>query len=495
MSFRNKFKKKYFAFSFKNISLFLFIWLLSGFSLGTVTLLYPVRWIVNIGKDLQFSQTTESLAIKFIILLFIIFSFYISLLITRTMLKRKSFLISVSVIIILLITTTGFTWLWMNPSMMQIGNREITEERVGNVEFVFGPYPTENEIMALKNDGYTAIISLLHPAVVPFEPKLISDEREVTKSLDIQLIEAPMLPWVSDNKESIEKIKNIAINGNGKYYVHCYLGKDRVNVVKRIIQQYSAALIKSDKNSLRKITDLESFERGEIIELDKDVYLTPYPTDDEFFGYVLNGYFKKVVSLLNPNHPPDTMWINKEVEICKSNLMPYELLPVEMNPFDANKILEIAEKTKKMARPLLIHAFLTKSPQTDAFITAYNTGLPPLSANLFERAMKRGKTELIAPNILIGPNPTRYEFSTFLYFNGIRNILYIGDDKLPSAKYDWNVATKANLKWFALKELNSDAMNMLKSGGPWYVYGISNDKMISLLNVSSKKEKLLSVVE
>lgn len=482
MGFLKKFKKNYFRFTIRNISLFLFTWLLTGFSLGTVTLLFPVRWVVNLGKELQFSQTTESLTIKFIILLFVVFSFYVSLLITRMILKRRSFIVSFSAILILIVITTGFTWLWMNPSMMQIGNKEITKERVGNTEFVFGPYPTYEELKKLQDDGYTAVVSLLHPAVVPFEPKLISDEREATKSLGLQLIEIPMLPWVSDNEEAIEKIKDLAQNGYGKYYVHCYLGIDRVNIFKRIIQQYSAAKVTSDDNSQRKLTDLETFERGKIIELDKDVYLTPYPTDDEFFGYVLNGNFKKVVSLLNPNHPPDTMWINKEVKICKSNLMPYELLPIEMNPFDANEILEIAEKTKQMPKPLLIHAFLTKSPQTDAFITAYKTGLPPLSANLFERFMLRGPTELIAPNILIGPNPTKEEFRSYLYSKGIRNIFYIGNYRLASAIYDKLATQDAGLKWYSSEQMNQDVMNMLKSGGPWYVYGLSNDEMASLLN-------------
>ena len=87
--------------------------------------------------------------------------------------------------------------------------------------------------------------------------------------------------------------------------------------------------------------------------------------------------------------------------------MPYELLPVKKETYNANKILEIAEKIKQMPRPLLIHAFLSKSPQTDAFITAYKTGLPPLSADLFERFMQRGTTELIAPNVLIGQTPPK----------------------------------------------------------------------------------------
>jgi len=48
----------------------------------------------------------------------------------------------------------------------------------------FGPYPTYEELRKLQDDGYTAVVSLLHPAVVPFEPKLISDERFRRKRSD-----------------------------------------------------------------------------------------------------------------------------------------------------------------------------------------------------------------------------------------------------------------------------------------------------------------------
>ena len=114
------------------------------------------------------------------------------------------------------------------------------------------------------------------------------------------------------------------------------------------------------------------FERGKIFKIDEGVYLSPFPTDDELMRYVLNGSIKKVVSLLNPKHPPDTMWINREQKILNSNLVPYELLPIDLkSPTYENKLIEIAKKIKNMPRPLLVHAFLTKSSQTDAFIEEY----------------------------------------------------------------------------------------------------------------------------
>ena len=367
----DRFRKRFYTLSFRNIALTLFIWLLTGFSLGTVTLLAPVRWIVNLGKSLHFSPNIESLEMKFVIVLFILVSFYISLIITKIILRKKSLILNLSLILLLLSTTSVCLWLWMNPELIQMGNRETTEVKTGNTDFFFGPYPSEQDLKNLKEGGYTAVISLLHPAVVPFEPKLLADEEEAAKKIGLNIINIPMLPWVSDNKSSVEEIKNITQNGAGKYYVHCYLGKDRVSIVKRIIHNYSSSIVSHDIDSTRILNENVTFERGKIFKIDEGVYLSPFPTDDEFIRYVLNGSIKKVVSLLNPKHSPDTMWINREQKILNANLMPYELLPIDVKPPYKNKLIEIAKKIKSMPRPLLVHAFLTKSPQTDAFIEEY----------------------------------------------------------------------------------------------------------------------------
>ena len=496
MSVKLKFEKNYFVLSFKNIALFLIIWLMTGFSLGTITLLGPVRWIVNFSKSVQFSQSIEDLLVKIIIGLFVLVSFYISLKIVKLAIYKFSAIGRAALYIMLLAITAMFVFLWMNPALIQFERGKVTEENYGNVKFVFGPYPTQEEFKKIKNENFTAVISLLHPAVVPFEPKLITDEERIAKQNNVELIEVPMLPWVSQNKDAIEEIKRIAETGKGKYYIHCYLGKDRVNVVRRVIQQYSSAEVETNDSLVRKLEDLGKFERGEFIKLDKDVYLTPFPTDDEFMGYVLNGYFRKVVSLLNPDNPQDTMWINREERICKNAMMPYELLPIKMKPYSPEKIFEITQKIKKMPRPLLIHAFLTKSPQTDIFVDAYKKNVPPLYGNLFRANMQRGKVELIASNIVIGPNPTKDEFSSYLYSKGIRNVLYIGDDRHAYARYDKLAVISSGMKWHSSKTINEDVLKMLHSGGTWFVYGLSNEEMAKLIRNDSKSadNKLLSTI-
>ncbi|GAH26836.1 unnamed protein product, partial [marine sediment metagenome] len=61
--------------------------------------------------------------------------------------------------------------------------------------------------------------------VIPFEPYLIRKEKRNAKIAGIELIEIPMLPWVSSNEEAIKQIELIASESdNKKYYIHCYFG-------------------------------------------------------------------------------------------------------------------------------------------------------------------------------------------------------------------------------------------------------------------------------
>ena len=90
-------------------------------------------------------------------------------------------------------------------------------------------------MIQLKREGFT-IVSLLHPAVVPFEPKLISDEKKLAESIGVPLIHVPMLPWVSGNQEALATIRQLAADRTRHFYVHCYLGQDRVRVVRHAIR-------------------------------------------------------------------------------------------------------------------------------------------------------------------------------------------------------------------------------------------------------------------
>jgi protein tyrosine phosphatase (PTP) superfamily phosphohydrolase (DUF442 family) len=361
---------KFFPLNIKNILVFFTIWLLVGFPFGTCTLMGPVRWITEFTRNSSLDPSIENWLIRIVILLFIASSFFVSLYLVKGFVNTFSQLKKVMIIGLPICLSVLALWLWFNPSIMQF-NSTVSSESYDNIEFIFGPYPDEDKIIELKKQNITGIISLLHEAVVPFEPKFLSDEIEQTAKYGLKLIHLPMLPWVSSNEHSLNEIRRIAREGSGKYYVHCYLGKDRVGVVRRVIKDILGEENISGEYNQRNIENKKSFERGRIIKLDDRVYLTPYPTDEEFFAYILNGAFENVVSLLTQNNPEDVQWIEKEEQLLRSNNINYHYMPIDIKSYDLSKINEYTQKIKHMEKPILIHAFLVDSPQTDLFMDSY----------------------------------------------------------------------------------------------------------------------------
>ena len=80
-----------FKLSLQNIILFAFIWLCIGFLLGSAILLGPVRWVVNFAKSNNFSQNTESILIKVLMIVFILVSFIIAYVCTSKTIYYQSF--------------------------------------------------------------------------------------------------------------------------------------------------------------------------------------------------------------------------------------------------------------------------------------------------------------------------------------------------------------------------------------------------------------------
>ena len=62
----------------------------------------------------------------------------------------------------------------------------------------------------------------------------------------------------------------------------------------------------------RRLADVDSLERGTVVQVDDDVYLTPYLVDNEYMSYILPGTHGHVVSLLDPDSAEDRTWIDKE---------------------------------------------------------------------------------------------------------------------------------------------------------------------------------------
>jgi len=356
----------------KNLAVILFFWLTAGFSIGTGTLLGPARWTASHARSSDWSQTGENCAIVAIIALVIGVSGLLAFRLARLVLRTQSRLVRWGWPLALVLSAAWLLHLWLNPSLLSGSAGGVTE---AGPRFTFGPYPDEKRLRELEAEGYTAVISLLHPAVVPFEPMLIADEERAARRVGIELRHVPMLPWISDNAASIEEIRKLAAARTGRFYVHCYLGMDRIQLVRRVVEQVDPAAKLSPQNVATSLRGVLTFERGSIEELEDGVFLTPMPTESEILRFVLPTGVKQVVCLLDPRDPDDAIWIAKERAQLATLALPFDVLPIPDGPDHDRRLGEVVRAVRGMPRPVIVHAFFSpatgKAPSAAAFAKAY----------------------------------------------------------------------------------------------------------------------------
>lgn len=389
-----------FRWSVPRVTLFLFTWLAVGFSMGTSTLLGPVRWVATLSRRLDWGEPAEAKLVWLVIALFVGGSAAVALWLTRLAVSSPRWEARYGVPALAWIAALGALWLWLNPSVLRIS---MGEETTAGGSFTFGPYPTEERMRELKREGYSAVLSLLHPAVVPFEPKLLADEKVAAKKTGLRLIHIPLLPWISENTESLDRIKELARHPRGRIYVHCYLGMDRVHLVKRIVELAGSTALTDAVHEVRSLRGKKSLERGEIASLGGGSYLIPYPTDDEFVRYVLGGSVVRVVSLLDPRLESQRGRLEHERRLLERYEMPLESIPLAEEPYDPAAVLAAARRVRGLPGPLVVHHFFgpldRRGAIAQAFLQAYLGDEPPLRASLFVGPLARGRAEVVASHI------------------------------------------------------------------------------------------------
>lgn len=365
-------REKFIKFTIPNTILFLYTGLSLVFPLGLLTLTVgPVRMVSNMAKERHWTQEHESSVEKIVLVFFFIFMVLLSYYVTHKLARCKNQNFKTSVLgffgVILLISVYIFSF---KPELLINEDTISRIDHNGQAEFHFGGYPDEAKMEQLKKEHYTAVISLLHSMVIPAEPILMEKEKENADKAGVKLISIPMLPWIVKNDSSVAKIKEIARTFKGKYYVHCYLGKDRANVFKNIIEKENKNIQSSSELGIRDLKTQKSFERGTIFTLEKDVYYTPYPTDEEFFGFVLNGKVATVVNVMDPTVKEEKMRIDLESKIMKQYNQPFFNLPMTETT-TAEQLNALILSIKKLKKPIVIHSYFSESDHAKLFRAAY----------------------------------------------------------------------------------------------------------------------------
>jgi hypothetical protein len=368
------------------------MWLLVGLVLGTAVLVGPVRLITEGMGRAGWEQSSQDHVLIVVILLYLVLSMLLTRWIVGAMFRTRNRNTRWAIAAVFTLLAAGTAWEWSNPAKMLAGLAGGGDGgffRVsGGAQFIFGAYPDEAKLRELKREGVTAVISLQHPGVV-IEREGISAEKDATQKLHMNFIQAPMLPWVSDNAASLEKLRVIARTGRGIIYVHCGLGRDRVNVAKRIIEaEGNKIALSNDVKAATSFADRPvPFERGSLAHIDHGKWLIPYPNKHEMFGFVLGGQGGHVVSLLDPLDPEQAAWNTEMESLMKQYAIPFTMRPLPAD--DPAKAVEIATEVQAMAEPVTVIVPVTPMedgkprPHTQAalaFLKAYATVAPKSTA-------------------------------------------------------------------------------------------------------------------
>ena len=387
---------------------FAYAWLTLGMFTGTLVLVIAVRGILNVLQRLGWGQSAQNRLLMAVILLFVVGSFLLARRVVRTLFRQTTTTRRIALVILGLPALLS-AYAWSNPTKFLSGLAGTTSSTLsmkGGPNFIFGSYPDDDEIKALKKKGVTAIVSLQSPAVV-VEISGIAEERKAAERMGMKFIEAPMLPWVSDNTESIEKIKQLALHGTGTYYVHCGLGRDRVNIARRVIESVMpqsvtrVATTASLKDAITFDRRTEPFQFGMPMKLTQGAWVVPALNKEEFYGFILQGQPGHVIIAMNPADTAQRTWLEKAEHDLKQYAVQYTVVPYPGAKSDTSTAAIVA-LVRGQTPPFTVIVPSTtftpgdpKDPVARAIAKAFNVTVKPLPKSVQLTAGER--PDLVAP--------------------------------------------------------------------------------------------------
>ncbi|WP_338750783.1 hypothetical protein [Bacillus sp. FJAT-52991] len=429
-------KSKYLHFSMWFILLSTF-----GVGGGILFLLFAVVPIEQVYADRGWSQYKIDGIMKYYVVGWVVFGFFVSFLYYRYIVKAKRYKWAYALLASSIILCCVSLYYFMNTGsgVVQGSQGEVEEGE----RFTFGPYPEENDMVALKEEGYDGIITLLNP-VLPIEKPLLEKEKKNAKEIGIELHSIPMLPWVGDNSDSIKEAKKLIKQDNKRYYVHCYLGRHRVDVIKQVINQ---ELDQSYKVNFMQPT---TFERGNLYHAhNQNILLGPFPTDEEWFTRIKRAEVTEIVSLLRPDQ---SEWLDKEKQVAKEMNIQFTHFPTSSSP-SSEEIKEIGDYLLSRKEKVFVHGFNDPVPieKLHAYVS-WGKFLPSVQNHESVRT--------IGARIMIGYPPTASERNR-LSASGIESFVSIKPQAKTTELYKQALAISKNKQLTYISVPDQSTMNRL----------------------------------
>jgi hypothetical protein len=444
-----------------------FIFLASfGFGGGCLVLLYFVVPVEQWMMDNGFPQERVDRLLSVVVAGWIVFGFAAAFLFDRYVMKQGRRLIGFLVAGATSVGACVVLYMFLNTESaiiaMNQGEVEIVSDR-----FTFGPYPTLEEMESLKAAGYDGIVTLLNPVLV-FEGTLLQEELENGKRIGLEIHSFPMLPWVGDNKEAMDKIRRLFSEDETKrYYIHCYLGRHRVDIVKQIAMEVSGTVIE-----LPPMLQASRLERGPVYFFEGGrVAVGPLPTDEEWFTFVFRHQTKEVISIL------DNETSLEQVErITDENNVLFTPMPMDRNAPDARALEALIGHVRAADHKVYIHGFDGLENRVKYVESMLRYGTPGIDLDALEEIAGMNVEAEYGSRVAVGTMPDIGQLPS-LREAGVGRLVALGGTPEEWTRWE-DAAARAGLE-FAVGEREPQdeigsvyrlALELLASPEPAYVF-------------------------
>lgn len=326
--------------------------MLFGFSGGVLFLLFFMVPVEARLVDAGVGQGATDILMSLLTFGWIGFGFLMTAVFSWFLISGRESLLPATGVVGVVFLSSFVVFYFLLDTNMMLATGNLREQTVENEQLTFGSYPDLQRLEELKDQEYDGVITLLNPNI-PFERVLLQEEKANGEEVGIEVHSFPMLPWVSQNGDSLRGIDDLVADDGKRYYIHCYLGEHRVDLVRdRVTEEDKEPEIDPDDPLP------EDFERGELATFDEErIILGPYPTDEEWFNEILRQDVKEVISTLDPENPSDAERIEEERKIAEDYDLTFTLMPLDAENPDPAEVREISLYAYELNHRVYIHDY------------------------------------------------------------------------------------------------------------------------------------------
>ncbi|MDP9264281.1 MAG: hypothetical protein M3O85_08190 [Acidobacteriota bacterium] len=459
-----------------------------GFAGGGLFLLYGMVPLEHHLAVSGWSQPEIDQTLSSVVYGWVLFSFLVVTVYSHLTLQSARPVAAVSLAGLMALAAGFVFYEFLHGQSLMVAGRAAKVEEVSE-RLSFGPYPDKNALKLLKEKGYDSVISLLHPAI-PFEGVLIEQEKKNGADLGLKVYSFPMLPWISDNRAALSGIQKLIQRPYGRYYVHCYLGQHRVNLVRRMAGYGSSAEEAGENHELP-----DHLERGQLFSYESTrIVVGPFPSDEEWFGIILRHGIREVVSTLNPNNPEERGMIGKMKKISLDYNFVLTEQPLDRTAPDPDAVRRLAQYLKKDDRKVYVVGSRTEdwALELDKALGGREVAASPIGQDAFAR----GPLITVNDSVVLGPYPSDAEVE-ILKKVGVRAVVSLLDDDQTEwiAKEErWAQENHFVLKRFPLKpgevtraRLEDISVFVFNQPGLTYVHAFRTDATLRELQRTMRR--------